>query len=88
MTTPAGLGAELRVAVANLEYGGLSEVGNDSVRLASPLGPCAQRLMQLAGRRDKTIEDRIEIARVGFEGALYWAVGAGPASRPGRCEVS
>jgi hypothetical protein len=49
-----------------------------NVRLASPLNPYARRLKELTEKRDKTIEDRWEIARVEFEGGLYWAEGIGP----------
>jgi hypothetical protein len=49
-----------------------------NVQLASPLNPYAKRLKALNAKRVKTDEDRLEIARVEFEGGLYWAEGVGP----------
>jgi hypothetical protein len=49
-----------------------------NVRLASPLDPYAKRLKALNAKKDKTDEDRLEIARVEFEGGLYWAEQIGP----------
>lgn len=49
-----------------------------NVRLASPLNPYAKRLKALNSNRSKTDEDRIEIARVEFEGSLYYDNELGP----------
>jgi len=49
-----------------------------NVRLASPLNPYAKRLAALNAKRGKTDEDRLEIARVEFEGGSYWADVIGP----------
>lgn len=49
-----------------------------NVRLASPLNAYAKKLKELNAPRLKTDEMRMEIARVEFEGGLYWAEGIGP----------
>jgi len=49
-----------------------------NVRLASPLNPYAKQLKALNSKRVKTDEDRLEIARVEWEGGLYWLEGIGP----------
>lgn len=49
-----------------------------NVRLASPLNPYAKQLKSLNGKRNKTDEDRLAIARVEFEGSLYWDAEVGP----------
>lgn len=49
-----------------------------NVRLASPLNPFAKRLKALNSKRNKTDEDRLEIARVEFEGSLYYDEQLGP----------
>jgi hypothetical protein len=48
------------------------------VRLASPLNPFAKKLKALNGKRNKTDDDRMEIARVEFEGGLYHDKDLGP----------
>lgn len=49
-----------------------------NVRLASPLNPYSKQLKQLNSKRVKTDEDRIAIARVEFEGSLYFDEQVGP----------
>ncbi len=49
-----------------------------NVRLASPLNAYAKRLKALNGKRNKTDEDRLEVARVEFEGSLYHNDEIGP----------
>lgn len=51
-----------------------------NVRLASPFDPYAKRLKELNGKRskDRTDEDRLAIARVEFEGGLYYDEAIGP----------
>jgi hypothetical protein len=49
-----------------------------NVRLASPLNPYAKQLKALNSKRVKTDEDRLEIARVEWEGGLYHTVALGP----------
>lgn len=49
-----------------------------NVRLASPLNPYAKQLKTLNSKRSKTDEDRLAIARVEFEGSLYWDAEVGP----------
>lgn len=49
-----------------------------NVQLASPLNPYAKRLKALNSKRVKTDEDRMEIARVEFEGSLYFDNEIGP----------
>lgn len=49
-----------------------------NVRLASPLNSYAKRLKALNGKRNKTDEDRLEIARVEWEGGLYFDDTVGP----------
>ena len=44
-----------------------------NVQLASPLNPYARRLKALSTRAGKTDDDRMAIARVEFEGGMYWA---------------
>lgn len=49
-----------------------------NVQLASPLNSYAKRLKQLNAKRNKTDEDRLEIARVEWEGSLYYDPEVGP----------
>lgn len=49
-----------------------------NVRLASPLNPYAKQLKALNAKRNKTDEDRLAIARVEFEGSLYFDEEIGP----------
>ncbi|MEV7008234.1 hypothetical protein [Streptosporangium sp. NPDC051022] len=49
-----------------------------NVQLASPLNPYAKKLKALNSKRVKTDEDRLEVARVEFEGSLYYDVELGP----------
>ncbi len=49
-----------------------------NVRLASPMNAYAKRLKALNGKRNKTDEDRLEIARVEWEGGLYYDETLGP----------
>lgn len=49
-----------------------------NVRLASPLNSYAKQLKALNSKRVKTDEDRMEIARVEWEGGLYWDEAVGP----------
>lgn len=49
-----------------------------NVRLASPLNPFAKKLKALNGKRNKTDDDRMEVARVEFEGGLYHLADIGP----------
>lgn len=49
-----------------------------NVRLASPLNAYAKRLKALNSKRVKTDEDRLEIARVEWEGSLYHDAELGP----------
>lgn len=49
-----------------------------NVRLASPLNAYAKQLKALNSKRTKTDDDRIAIARVEFEGSLYFDDDLGP----------
>lgn len=49
-----------------------------NVQLASPLNRYAKQLKALNSKRVKTDEDRLAIARVEWEGGLYWADAIGP----------
>jgi hypothetical protein len=49
-----------------------------NVQLASPLNPYAKKLKALNSKRTKTDEDRLEVARVEFEGSLYFDPQLGP----------
>lgn len=49
-----------------------------NVRLASPMNPYAKRLKALNSKRVKTDEDRLAMARVEFEGGLYFDEALGP----------
>ena len=49
-----------------------------NVQLASPLNAYAKQLKALNSKRTKTDEDRIAIARVEFEGSLYFEPEIGP----------
>jgi hypothetical protein len=49
-----------------------------NVQLASPLNGFARRLKELTDKRSKTVEDRMEIARVEFVGGLYWTAETNP----------
>lgn len=47
-------------------------------RLADPLDQAAKALKVATLKKSKTDEDQIEIARIEFEGGLYWDKNAGP----------
>lgn len=49
-----------------------------NVQLASPLNPYAKELKRINGKRSKTDEDRFAVARVEFEGGMYFEEGIGP----------
>lgn len=49
-----------------------------NVQLASPLNAYAKKLKSLNSKRTKTDEDRMEVARVEFEGSLYFDPEVGP----------
>jgi hypothetical protein len=49
-----------------------------NVQLASPLNAYAKRLKAMNAKRVKTDEDRLEIARVEWEGSLYFEPEIGP----------
>lgn len=49
-----------------------------NVRLASPLDPYAKQLKALTAKRIKTDDDRLDMARVEFEGGLYFDEALGP----------
>lgn len=49
-----------------------------NVRLASPMNPYAKALKALNSKRSKTDEDRVAIAKVEFEGSLYFDEEIGP----------
>jgi hypothetical protein len=49
-----------------------------NVQLASPMNPYAKKLKALNSKRVKTDEDRLEVARVEFEGSLYYEADLGP----------
>lgn len=49
-----------------------------NVQLASPLNKYAKELKRLNSKRVKTDEDRLEIARVEWEGSLYFDPEVGP----------
>lgn len=49
-----------------------------NVRLADPLDPYAKKMAAISGKRKKTDEDREDIARVEFEGGLYYDDLLGP----------
>lgn len=49
-----------------------------NVQLASPLNRYSKQLKQLNSKRVKTDEDRMAVARVEFEGSLYFDAEVGP----------
>jgi len=49
-----------------------------NVRLASPMDPIAKQIKQITSKRIKTDEDRLDIARLEFEGGLYHDATLGP----------
>lgn len=49
-----------------------------NVRLASPMNPYARELKKLNSKRVKTDEDRLAMAKVEFEGGLYYDEEIGP----------
>lgn len=49
-----------------------------NVQMASPLNPFAKQLKALNSKRVKTDADRMEVARVEFEGSLYYDPELGP----------
>lgn len=59
-----------------------------NIRLANPLDPYAKALKVLTSKRTKTEDDILEMARIEWEGGLYWASDIGPylpVSYPSRC---
>jgi len=57
---------------------GTSPLLMHNAQLASPLNPFAKKLKSLSGKRNKTDEDRLEMARIEFEGGLYYDEVLGP----------
>lgn len=49
-----------------------------NVQLASPLNPFAKKLKALNSKRNKTDEDRLEVARVEWQASWYWDDEMGP----------
>jgi hypothetical protein len=49
-----------------------------NVRLANPLDAYARAMKEITGKRKKTDEDFERLARIEFEGGLYFAEGVGP----------
>lgn len=49
-----------------------------NVQLASPLNPYAKRLKEMNSKRNKTDDDRMMIARIEWEGGMYFTDPIGP----------
>lgn len=49
-----------------------------NVRLANPLDPYARSMKEITGKRTKTDDDYEQLARLEFEGGLYFVAGSGP----------
>lgn len=49
-----------------------------NVRLASPMNPYAKKLKELSAKKAKTDDDRWEIARLEWEGGMYYDEHVGP----------
>lgn len=47
-------------------------------RLANPLDPIARQMKEITSKRKKTDDDIAELARLEFEGGLYWDADLGP----------
>jgi hypothetical protein len=57
-----------------LRLEGITPLLLNNVRLASPMNPYAKKLKELQGKpnKDRTDSDRLQIARVYWEGAMYY----------------
>ncbi|HKL20312.1 MAG TPA: hypothetical protein VJ904_00815 [Tichowtungia sp.] len=62
---------------------GTSPLLMHNVRLANPLDEYVKRLKPITGKRKKTEEDYMEIARLEWEGGMYYSKADGP-MLPGR----
>lgn len=49
-----------------------------NVQMASPMNGYARQVKELTDKRVKTVQDRMQIARLEFEGSLYWSPETGP----------
>lgn len=49
-----------------------------NIRLANPLDPIAREMKTISAKRKKTDEDHELLARLEFEGGLYWTDDIGP----------
>lgn len=49
-----------------------------SARLSDPLDPVAKQLKAISSKRTKTEDDQVEMARIEFEGGMYFDEVAGP----------
>lgn len=49
-----------------------------NVRLASPLDPYAKQIKEISAKRNKTEDDREAIAKIEFQGGLYFDENLGP----------
>lgn len=49
-----------------------------NVRLANPLDPITRAMKEISGKRKKTDDDLFRLARLEFEGGLYFMNGIGP----------
>lgn len=57
---------------------GINPLLMHNVRLANPLEPIVQQIKTVSGKRKKTVDDIRELARLEFEGGLYFDEKTGP----------
>lgn len=63
---------------ARLNITGVTPLMQHNVQLASPLNRYAKEMKRISGKRVKTDEDRLDLARIEFEGGLYLDADLGP----------
>jgi hypothetical protein len=65
------MATEGKMETLKLRFTGLTPLLMHNVRLSNPLDKYVAALKTVTGKRKKTIEDHIEIARIEWEGGLY-----------------
>lgn len=61
-----------------LEIRGTAPLITHNIRLANPLDPIAKAMKVISGKRKKTEDDLLQLARLEFEGGLYLYPEVGP----------
>ena len=61
-----------------IEIHGTAPLISHNIRLANPLDPIAKAMKAISGKRKKTEDDLLQLARLEFEGGLYLYPEVGP----------